>query len=137
MGIRGTGRKKRQGLLDEVAERDPELAQALAELRRASPAKYRKRIRSLAKKDGRNAPTSGSKLDFAPTPGRATDPKLRVGPGGDTEAADARAVATIRAIEVEKTAPAAPVEVNEPEEALPEPAPAVEAPKKKKGKKAV
>lgn len=132
MGIRGTGLKKRLSVVEELAERDPEAAAKLLELRHASPAKYRKRIRSLAKKDGRNAPTSGTKLDVAPTPGRATDPKLRVGPGGDDGAADARAVATIRTLEVEKAAAAAaPAPVTPPD-----PEPVAEAPKKKKKAKA-
>jgi hypothetical protein len=109
MGVRSTGLAARAAFLAELAERDPEGAAELEELRRYDPVVYRKRVKRLAMQLGTFVPAGNAKTR-GPTPGRATDPALRVGPGGDTTAEDLRDVAAIRQLEAERAAPEAPAE---------------------------
>ena len=70
---RGSGRKRRLALLEQVATDDPERAERLVELRRAKPQAYRKALRAIGRKRGLTIYIGGRAVIPPPHPGRETD----------------------------------------------------------------
>ena len=62
---RGYGYHRRLFFLERIGEEDPELYEELMELRKVSPQKFRKRLRTLADGEGRVGP---SRLHSSPVP---------------------------------------------------------------------
>lgn len=122
----GTGRGRREDVLEAIERADPARHAELLELRHYNPQAYRRALRKLADDYALSAPIRGSGVaaDELVTPGRETDPALRVGP----------APATPPDIAVPVVARAAPKRAAAaPPEKLPEVAP--EKPAKKSRKK--
>lgn len=81
MARRGTGRARRLDVLDAVEAADPRRYAELVALRGANPQAFRREMRRVAEQYAMSAPIRGYDVadDERVTPGRETDPALRVG----------------------------------------------------------
>lgn len=117
MARRGTGRARRDEVLDAIEKADPPRHAALVELRRHNPQAFRRELAHVADAYGLKAPIRGAWVapDEPRTPGRETDPDLRVGPA-PIEGEVARAVRQIRA-STEAKEPAKPARAKKKKDA--------------------
>lgn len=81
MARRGTGRGRREEVLEMIERADPQRHAELLELRHQNPQGYRRAMQKLADDFALHAPIRGRGVaaDEPGTPGRETDPALQVG----------------------------------------------------------
>ncbi len=92
----GTGRGRREDVLEMLERADPQRHAELLELRRYNPQAYRRAVKRLAEDYALSAPIRGDGVadDEVATPGRETDPALRIGPAPTTSPDTAAPVAS-------------------------------------------